>query len=137
MLREILYLNTNMPILKHGLDAQAARHRAIASNIANVESPGYVPLRVEFEEQLKLALGEHGERLTSTDPKHMPLKRDPRMVRHQVVEAPSAERSSGKNAVNIDLEMAKLATNQIHYRTTARAARELFSKMRSIAKGVR
>lgn len=35
------------------LDAAALRHQAISANIANVETEGYVPLRVSFEDQLE------------------------------------------------------------------------------------
>lgn len=34
------------------LDGLAVRHDAIASNIANINTPGYRPVKVSFEEQL-------------------------------------------------------------------------------------
>ena len=37
------------------LDAASMRHQALASNIANVSTPGYQPLRVSFEEHLTAA----------------------------------------------------------------------------------
>ncbi|MCK7581354.1 MAG: hypothetical protein MZV65_40790 [Chromatiales bacterium] len=36
------------------LDAAVVRHNVLASNIANASNPEYVPLRVNFEDQLQL-----------------------------------------------------------------------------------
>lgn len=40
-------------LLKLGLDAATLRQAAISNNIANVNTNGYRPLKVSFEEQLK------------------------------------------------------------------------------------
>ncbi len=41
--------------LSIALDAAALRHQAIAANIANAGTEGYVPVKVSFEEQLEEA----------------------------------------------------------------------------------
>ncbi|HVE55122.1 MAG TPA: flagellar basal body protein [Ramlibacter sp.] len=49
--------------LRLALDAASLRQQAIATNIANAGTPGYVPLAVSFEDQLvdaRRALGNHG-----------------------------------------------------------------------------
>ena len=40
-------------LLKLGLDAATLRQAAISNNIANLNTEGYHPLKVSFEEQLK------------------------------------------------------------------------------------
>jgi len=43
------------------LDATAARHRAIAHNIANVDAPGFVRRDVSFHDPLATALSDGDE----------------------------------------------------------------------------
>ena len=42
-------------LLKTALDAYALRQKAIASNVANIDTPGYKRLEVPFESQLQKA----------------------------------------------------------------------------------
>jgi len=48
--------DTTMTALEKGLDGAAARQRALAANIANLETPGYQPQVVSFEDELRHAL---------------------------------------------------------------------------------
>lgn len=134
MLRQILYNNTNMPLYRNTLDALTARQRAIASNIANAETPQYTAKKVSFEERLSQAMGRVNEPLESTSPNHMPLKSDPTKVRPLVVEGDKASASTGVNEVDIEREMADLATTQIKYSMTAKSARWIFDRVRDLAR---
>lgn len=42
-------------LLKTALDAYSMRQKAIASNVANIDTPGYKRIEVPFEEQLQQA----------------------------------------------------------------------------------
>ena len=89
------------------LDAATLRHQAIATNIANANSVGYQPLRVNFEEQLgfaRAALAGGNSVLTPGDIAGVRavLEQEP---------APAA----GNAAVMIDMEMVKLSQNTIQY----------------------
>ena len=90
------------------LDAATLRHQAIATNIANANSVGYQPLRVNFEEQLGFAraalAGGTSSELTPGDIAGVRavLEQEP---------APAA----GNAAVMIDMEMVKLSQNTIQY----------------------
>jgi flagellar basal-body rod protein FlgB len=86
------------------LDAAALRQQAIANNIANVGSVGYVPLRVNFEEQLAFARG---------DPTGAAVPAGARPF----IEADTA----GATAVMLDVEMVKLAQNAVHYQSLLKA----------------
>ena len=132
MLREVLYGQTSLPILKNALDAQTMRQKAIASNISNVEVPGYTPRRVTFEERLARALGNPNTKLVMSNPDHMPYRPDPRNVKPLIVVDEDAQNPAGTNAVDIDQQMTRLATNTIHYALTAKKAAGLFSKMRTL-----
>src|SRR5437870_8620096 len=91
------------------LDAAVLRHQAIASNIANANSVGYRPLRVNFEEQLgfaKQALAGGKGSISAADVASLRpfLEQEP-------LPAP------GNAAVMIDMEMVKLAQNAVQYQT--------------------
>lgn len=60
-----------MAIAKMALDAYTLRHQAIASNIANIHSENYRPLRVNFEQQLAmldLSAGNIAKKLAGVQP---------------------------------------------------------------------
>ncbi len=135
MLREILYGQTKEPVLKRALDAFADRQRAIANNIANAESEGYVPRAVEFEEKLKETMDRNSKGIAATSERHMPQHRNLGDVQHEFYFRPTGELSAGKTDVDIDKEMTDLATNMLHYEVTARKLADYFSKMRMAAKG--
>ncbi len=104
--------------LRKGLDAFALRQKVHASNIANVETPGYNAKRVTFENQLKKAISKRSSAMALTNPNHLPfrhgLKHMERVI-PRVVKDDSPEFYNGVNNVDIDKEVARMATNQIHY----------------------
>ncbi len=130
MLREILYGQTEEPVLKRGLNAFAARHRALANNIANAETDNYTPKDVFFEEKLQWAMDRNKKGLNSELARHIPEHVELGHVIHEFIERPTGELAAGKTDVDIDTEMARLATNNAHYQLTARALSDYFHRMR-------
>ena|SRR5436190_334123 len=104
------------------LDVAGLRHRTLAQNVANVNSPGYRRLDVRFEELIdqSLARGDVAGALHA---------------REQVIEAGGgAERADGNN-VDIDLEMGQLSKNTVLYRTFAQILGARLAMMRSAITG--
>jgi flagellar basal-body rod protein FlgB len=95
-------------MVRLALDAASVRHLAIASNIANANTPGYVPLRVEFEEHLAAAV------------------REGRLPERGLAPTVIAERD-GADAVGakvqLDVEAARLAQNVLHYQALLKGLR--------------
>lgn len=61
--------DVNLVVLQKMLDASALRHRAIAQNLANVETPGYRRRVVRFQDQLAEAVAAgRPDRLAATRP---------------------------------------------------------------------
>jgi len=56
-----------VPLLKKSLSAYSERNNAIAENIANVETKGYRPYKVEFEYQVLLSFINNVNRELSRD----------------------------------------------------------------------
>ncbi|TJY71506.1 flagellar biosynthesis protein FlgB [Arthrobacter sp. CAU 1506] len=99
--------------MQSALDGLAMRQRAIANNIANVNTPGYHAQRVQFEEALakSVARGD-GSASASMDRSLEPTRLD------------------GSN-VNLDTETLSNIETVLRYQFAARAAESTFSGVRT------
>ena len=113
-LKETVFSRTSIPAMEKSLDAAALRSRAIASNIANVATPGYQRIEVEFESQLRAALDKRIPKGEGDKPGHMPLGRpDLEQVMPVAFRSEDPTKPGEINNVDIDAEMGKLAENQL------------------------
>lgn len=99
-------------LVKLALDATSMRHNAIASNLANIHSTDYVPLRVNFESQLHA--------LQQAVRGNMPLTPEALAAVRPFVEQDS-DLPAGSAASMIDREMLKLSQNTVHYQALLKA----------------
>ncbi|HKP97002.1 MAG TPA: flagellar basal body rod protein FlgB [Fibrobacteria bacterium] len=99
-----------------GLDATVLRGKAIAENLANIGTPGYQRKEVNFEEQLQKALKAKLDAVTDQDA-HMPGGKGVDLAKIEpYVYLPKDTTLPGEiNNVDVDLEAAKMAENQIYY----------------------
>lgn len=106
------------------LDAASLRQQAIASNIANADTVGYEPLSVNFETQLeeaRFALQSQG-RLDATSLAGVV----PRL------EIDRSYRSFGLSPkVLLDVEVAHMAQNAVHYQALIKGLSRHFAIMSS------
>jgi flagellar basal-body rod protein FlgB len=101
------------------LDAASLRHQALASNIANANTAGYTPLRVNFEEQL----AAFRRTLNGSDA-------DVRDTLHEVkgfIEPDLAATGQGAANVMLDMEVVKLSQNVVQYQTLLRGLNKQMS----------
>lgn len=112
-------------LIKKGLDMSSLRQNSIASNIANINTPGYRANKVKFEEFLldakKLQMKKSHEAHFGIDS----LKD----VKAQVTKRENYALSDNMNNVDIDLEMTELAANEIYYYVLIR---QISSKLSSL-----
>lgn len=114
LLKDALFSRTSIPAVEKGLDAAALRSRAIASNIANVATPGYRRIEVEFESQLRAALDKRIPKGEGGKPGHLPAGRpDLEQVMPKAFRSEDPTKPGEINNVDIDMEMGKLAENQV------------------------
>jgi len=90
------------------LDAAVVRHQVIANNVANVESPGFSPARLDFQRELATASAT----LDLGDDRVLAGHLD-RMAGW--LASPGAIHRSDTEAVELDREMVDLADNSIRY----------------------
>lgn len=112
--------NFGIDMLGQVLDASALRHRVVAQNVANVNTPGYKRLEVTFEGELKTALGLPGGETGRVAPK--------------VIETDNPERVDG-NTVDIDREMGDLTKNALLYQAVSQIVASRMASLRSAISG--
>lgn len=93
------------------LDARMERQGLIQSNIANLETPGYVGQDFSFTAVMKNAMAQQGK-LAQTNEQHIGL--DP------VTLSESMEFSRDRRPVDLDEEMQKLSENQLMFQVTTK-----------------
>jgi len=122
------------------LNQRLQRNNVLNSNIANAETPGYRAIGYDFEEQLQSVSG-NGETLA------MKVS-DSRHLRHQFGQAdgsikpdvyvrPTESVGQDGNTVDVDAEMAKLAENEILYRTAVETINRKVGMLRYAINGGR
>jgi flagellar basal-body rod protein FlgB len=102
--------------LRASLDYHLARHNVLTANLAHVDTPGFRPLDLQrarsFDGAMKAALA-------TTEPGHIAQPHASSGEAWRVVEDASARAGTDGNAVSLDREAVKIATNQIRYDTLA------------------
>jgi flagellar basal-body rod protein FlgB len=125
-----------LSLLERSLDLRAMRHEVIATNVANEETPGYRAKEYSFLDMLAaVARAERPGVLRATHPGHLG-QQDHGMPRvtGQIEEVPAPDLPLDGNSVNLEVEMAKLADNAMHYNTASQIMafrlRQLMSAIR-------
>jgi flagellar basal-body rod protein FlgB len=111
-------LNPQLDLLSKLLDVAELRHRVIAQNVANVNTPGYQRQEVLFEDTLAESLRRGNEAGVKT-------------VEPRIVDAAADTTRADGNTVDIDDEMGRLDKNSIMYRMFVQILTSKLSTMRS------
>lgn len=128
--------HTAAPAVRASLDASAMRLKAIANNIANVNTPGYERIEVNFEAELRKALNPRVLQGARTDNGHMNIGRPDLGTLKPEAYRPNDPTLPGQvNNVDIDMEMAKLAENQILFQAGVKFLTERGAVLRSAISG--
>lgn len=127
--------NLSYYLIKKGLDATSERGRAISNNIANVNTAGYKAKRVVFEENLKSALDSSSINLKTTNIRHINDGKSIENIKYETIQDKSKSLRLDGNNVDIDLEMANLAANQILYNALVSQANSRIAMRRTVISG--
>jgi len=110
-------INNIADLLEAGIRAEALRQRAIASNVANLETPGYRRIDVKFEELLAKALACPGKiELSEIEaqihrPKNTPVK-------------------PNGNDVNLETEVGEMVKNTLRHKAYIRLLGKKYDQMK-------
>jgi len=102
------------------LDLRVKRENIISSNISNIDTPGYTPMDISFDEQLKSLIDKDKNEnrdvnITSTDKMHITDELDIDDINGELFFDPHASPNNDRNTVDLDQEMSKLSINSILY----------------------
>jgi flagellar basal-body rod protein FlgB len=112
-------IGSQVDLLAKMLDVSDLRHKVLAQNVANVNTPGYHQLDVSFEDAFGRALSS-GRGL---------------QVKPDIVQGKGGTERADGNNVDIDGEMGRLAKNTTLYKTYAQILAVQLAMMRSAIMG--
>jgi len=95
-------------LLTAGIEAESLRQKAIANNIANLETPGYRRIDVKFEELLAKALESSSE-----------LK-DISEIEPQIYQPKQTPVNANGNDVNFEAEVGEMVKNTLRHKAYIR-----------------
>lgn len=118
--------NSNYALVKKALDVSSLRQRTISSNIANINTPGFKVNKVEFEEYLKKETDRVS--MKKTDNQHYGVGEDGD-IQATIEKRKGTYLNENGNNVDVDIEMAELAANEIYYSTLIQILNSKYSKL--------
>lgn len=128
-------LNSNVfdyvNVLGKAADASWLRNDILANNLANVDTPGYKRKDIDFESQLRRALGS--SRYESVDSKVSHVTSTELEGRVYTDATNFSYRLDGNN-VDIDTENVELASNQIKYNGLMSGINQEFANLKMVMK---
>ncbi len=107
-----LFQNSSIPVLEQLVNFTQARHTALAGNIANIDTPGYVArdLSVEdFRKQLREAVHDHRPTSMNSDHSSTALA--------QVSKNPKSILFHDKSQVGVEHQVTEMVKNRIEHNT--------------------
>jgi len=122
------------------LNLRQTRSHVIASNITNAETPGFRAIGFDFEEQLQALSGANEPIAVKVNhPKHLrnSFTEADGTMQPEVFVRPTESIGQDGNTVDLDVEMAQLAENQILYRSAIEVLNKKMGTLRYAINGGR
>ena len=120
-------IDKSATLLEKMLDVSSIKHKVIANNIANVNTPGYKKMDVSFADQLEKALNESSvNKFDALQPKIVISKED----------TSETVRNDGNN-VDMDKEVSSLVKNTLSYSIFTQLLAKKYEGIKSAIEGSR
>jgi flagellar basal-body rod protein FlgB len=113
--------DSHFDFLAKMLDLTSLRHRVIAQNVANVNTPGYHRLEVSFEEEMAKRLAAGGSGMSG--------------LQGEVREARGGVARADGNNVDVDAELGRLDKNALLYNAYTQILASKLARMRTAITG--
>ena len=133
--------STTIDVLGKSIDLRTRNQNLISSNIANAETPGYTPKKLEFEQQLQSAVKKSSNRGAgsaavgaTTHPAHIPLRGGGErisQIKGTVVETPAKTPGRDGNSVEMENEMSSMMQNQVLFNASVQLVSKQFTELRT------
>jgi flagellar basal-body rod protein FlgB len=120
--------------LERAMDFATARAEVLTQNIANVNTPNYKRMDVDFSAILAETMAENQTPLARTNSKHFagitPGAAKPRII----TDSSTTERFDGNN-VDVEFEMAQIAENSMYFQSLSLMWKKEMSKLKMAIEG--
>ncbi|GAU08799.1 flagellar basal body rod protein FlgB [Desulfoplanes formicivorans] len=117
----------HMNLTEKVLDLRLQRQNVVAANIANIDTPGYKERRLEFEKELQEALQiDPQKRMTRTSSNHLPTPFAFESCQGTLIKELNPQIVQGKDSVDLDKEMSRMAKNTLLYNAMATVLKKSF-----------
>jgi flagellar basal-body rod protein FlgB len=124
-------INTSKAIL----DYLATRQKVVASNVANINTPGYKARDISFENVLKSKSSAGELQMRVTDPRHFTMGAEgPQSYDVFYANAP-ANSADATNDVDLDKEMLKMGELQTNFNVFTELLRSKYDGIRKVIQG--
>ncbi len=126
--------DTTIQTLDKALELRSQKLQVISSNIANAETPGYAPMRMDFEKSLQEAVSGPESGQVRTHQNHMPAAAGKDISDFQATFSRDYDQSGigDRNKVSIEQEMVDLSENQIRYEAAIQMLNKKFSMLKLV-----
>ena len=105
-----------MDFLQTGIRAESLRQKAIANNVANLETPGYRRLDVKFEQLLAKALDSSGSAELGD-------------IKAQFYSPKQTRVKSNGNDVNFEAEIGEIVKNSLRHKAYVRILNKKYNQI--------
>ena len=108
--------NGILELLETGMRAESMRQKAIAGNLANMNTPGYRRVDLNFEEVLEQAIDKQN---------HV----DPDKLKMEYFQPMNTPVNANDNDVSLDTEVGEMVKNSLRHRTYMLLLRKKYEQM--------
>jgi flagellar basal-body rod protein FlgB len=105
-----------MELLESGMRAEGMRQQAIAANLANMNTPGYRRIDLNFEDVLSEAIGRQGDV-------------DPDKLDFDFIETHNTPLNEHGTDVSLDTEVGEMVKNSLRHRAYMLLLRKKYEQM--------
>ena len=109
-------INEIFDIIGAGIKAEGLRQRAIANNVANLETPGYRRVDVKFQDVLAQAM-ESSDALELNE------------VEPEIFQPNVTSLKSNGNDVNLEMEVGEMVKNSLRHKTYIRLLEKKYQQI--------
>ncbi|ANU24591.1 flagellar basal body rod protein FlgB [Planococcus donghaensis] len=123
--------------MEQALSAATLKQRVHSANIANVDTANYKSKKVDFQAALDTAMSNQNLSSYKTDNRHVSFSNESLVGTTRVLTNNSTQYNNNGNNVDMDLEMAELAKNQLWYNAVTERVNGKLNSLSSVINGGR
>lgn len=123
--------------MEKALSASTLTQRVHSANIANVDTANYKSKKVDFQAALDTAMNKQSLSSYKTDNRHVSFSNESSIGTTRVLTNNSTQYNNNGNNVDMDVEMAELAKNQLWYNAVTERVNGKLNSLSSVINGGR